>query len=338
MRAAWYEHKGEAADVLRLGDMDDPEPGAGEVRVAVHASGVNPSDTKQRGGRSDPGSDKIDAMPFPRIVPHNDGAGVINQVGAGVSPDRIGERVWIYEAQLGRAFGTAAELVVVPSERAVRLPDDVSFVEGACLGVPALTAHRCVFQDGAVDGQTVLVTGGAGAVGYYAVQFASRGGARVVATVGDDGDVDRLLAAGAALVVNYKSHDWPDQVLALTGSPARSGGVDRVIDVAFGSNIAQTADLLKSNGVIATYASDAEPEPVLPFYPLLINGGATIHINLVYAMSDDAHRAAVEAIGAALADHGLSHAIVGMLPLEQVVEAHRMVEAGAGGKIIVEIS
>ena len=178
MKAAYYEKKGPAAKVLMIGDQPEPQPSAGEVRVKVQVSGINPTDTKLRGGW-----DGVKDMPFPRIIPHQDGAGVIDRVGAGVPPSRVGERVWIYEAQRGRAFGTCAEYVAVPADNAVALPESASFETGACLGIAGMTAHRCLFQDGGIQGQAVLVAGGAGAVGQAAIQLAKWAGARVVATV-----------------------------------------------------------------------------------------------------------------------------------------------------------
>ena len=175
MRAAWYEKNGGAAEVLRLGEMPDPEPGPGEVRVRVAASGLNPTDVKARAGSR--------PMGFPRIIPHQDGAGVIDRVGPGVPASRLGERVWVYIVQWQRPFGTAAEYVCVPAPRAITLPANLTFAEGACLGIPGVTAHRCLFADGPIEGQTVLVTGGAGAVGHYAVQLAKWSGARVITTV-----------------------------------------------------------------------------------------------------------------------------------------------------------
>src|SRR5256886_1844126 len=178
MRAAYYERKGPAPKVVVLGELPDPQPAPGEVRVKLHFSGINPTDTKLRGGW-----DGSTEMPFPRVIPHQDGAGVIDKVGAGVPQTRIGERVWIYEAQRGRAFGTAAEYVAIPSENAVTLPEGASFETGACLGIAGMTAHRCLFQDGGIQGQTVLVAGGGGAVGHAAIQLAKWGGARVATSV-----------------------------------------------------------------------------------------------------------------------------------------------------------
>lgn len=331
MKAAWYEKKGPAADVLIVGDLPAPTPAPGEVLVAIRASAVNPSDTKGRAGARG-----NTAMPFPRIVPHQDGAGVIESVGEGVPASRIGERVWVYEAQLGRPFGTAAEFATVPAHKAVSLPDGVNFEEGACLGVPALTAHRCVFADGPVDGKTVLVTGGAGAVGFYAIQFAKHGGARVIATVGSAAQAETARRAGADVVINRRERDVVE-----AGAQASDGterAVDRIVDVAFGANLPASLKLLKPRGTIATYSSDAEPEPVLPFWPLVMLD-ATVRFVLVYAMDRAAHDAAVETTFAGLRDGWLKHNIAATLPLERIAEAHRLVEAGgAGGKVVVQVA
>lgn len=322
MKAAWYERKGPARDVLSVGEAKPPTPAPGEVLVRVHASGVNPSDTKGRGGARG-----NSAMPFARIIPHQDGAGVIHAVGPGVPPARAGARVWLYEAQLGRPFGTGAEFVALPAHRAVPLPDAVSFAEGACLGVPAMTAHRCVFADGPVAGKTVLVTGGAGAVGFYAIQFAAHGGARVIATVSSEAQARIARAAGAELVIDRHRAD----VAALAGK------VDRIVEVAFGANLDTSLKLLKPNGVIATYSSDAEPTPALPFWPLATLD-ATIRFVLVYAMTRAAHEAAIAAINAGLAEGWLRHNIAATLPLDRIAEAHELVESGrSGGKVVLEL-
>lgn len=325
MQAAWYEKKGAARDVLRIGELPKPEPGPGEVLVAVRASGVNPSDTKSRGGARG-----NLAMPFPSIVPHQDGAGIVEAVGPGVPESRIGERVWLYEAQLGRPWGTAAQSVALPAERAVPMPDGLGFVEAACLGVPALTAHRCVFADGPVAGKTVLVTGGAGAVGFYAVQLAARAGARVVATVGGEAQAETARRAGADLVIDRRR---PGLVEAIG-----ERSVDRIVEVAFGANLAHSLRLLKPNGTIATYSSDAEPEPALPFWPLVMLD-ATVRFVLVYAMDGDAHRAAIGHVGRAAAEGWLKHDVGAVLPLDRIAEAHERVEAGGGvGKTVLEIA
>src|SRR5215216_6647097 len=212
MRAAWYERKGAAREVLQVSELPIPEPGLGEVRVRVAVSGINPSDTKGRTGwrgQTD--------MPFSQIIPHQDGSGTIDAVGADVPASHVGEQVWIYEAQRGRAFGTGAEYVVVPTSNAVRLPEGASFVDAACLGVPAMTAHRCLFADGPIARKTVLVTGAAGGVGQYAVQLAKWGGATVIATVSSAEKAEQARAIGADHVINYRDEDVVARVQETTG-------------------------------------------------------------------------------------------------------------------------
>ena len=330
MKAAWYDTKGPAAQVLRVGELPDPEPLAGEVRVRVHVSAVNPSDAKARGGARG-----NVAMPFPRIVPHQDGAGVIDRVGAGVDPGRIGERVWVYEATLGRASGTAAQFSVVPAHKAVRLPDDVSFEVGACLGIPAMTAHRCVFADGPVTGKAVLVQGGAGAVGYYAVQMARLGGASLVlATVSREEQAARAREAGAHAVINYRTENVVERVADLLG-PGRA--LDRVVDVAAGVNLADNVKMLGPRGVIAAYGSDAEPQPALPFFAMLAKD-LTLRTVLVYVMSDEAHRLGMRFIDHALRAGQLVHQIQRVYTLDQIVEVHEACEAMKNlGKLLVRI-
>lgn len=326
MKAAWYEKKGEAADVLIVGEQPVPMPRAGEVLIRVRASGVNPSDTKARqGARGN------SAMPFSLIIPHQDGAG--EAVAAGSPDDRswVGQRVWFYEAQLDRPFGAAAEYVALPVEQVSPLPDTVSFEEGACLGVPAMTAHRCVFADGPVEGKTVFVSGGAGAVGRYAIQFAKLGGATVIASVSREAQAQSALAAGADLVV-YRSDDIVARVREFT---CKDRGVDRFVEVAFGANIDVIIDLLSRRGVVATYASDVVPEPALPFWPLVMLD-ATIRFVLVYVMDAAAHTAAARAINEALAAGELTHSLAARYPLDEIVDAHKALENGeVVGKIVI---
>lgn len=332
MKAAWYERTGAARAVLTVGEMPRPEPGPGEVLVRVHVSGVNPSDTKSRAGTG------ARANPWPRIVPHQDGAGVVEAVGPGVEPGRIGQRVWLYEAQLGRAFGTAAEYVALPSAQAVPLPDSTSFEEGAAMGVPALTAHRCVFGGGPVAGQVLLVTGGAGAVGFYAIQFAARAGARVLATVSNTAQAEAALAAGAVLAINRREEDVPVRIAAFCGDDAEGRGVDRVIEVNFAANLPDVLRVLKRGGSIATYASDAGLEPAIPFRQLL-NLNARLDFTLVYTMGEEAHRAAIAATTEGLARGTLHHRIGPRFPLARIAEAHEAVEAGgAPGKVLVMLA
>jgi len=329
MKAAYYEAKGPAREVLRVGERPTPQPAAGEVRVRVHASAVNPSDTKARGGL------RIKEMPFPLVIPHQDGAGVIDAVGPGVDAARIGERVWIYEANLNRPFGTAAQYTCVPAHKAVTLPHNVDFTIGACVGIPAMTAHRCVFADGAVEGKTVLVHGGAGAVGYYAVQFAKLGGAaQVLATVSRAEQADRAREAGADAVINYRNEDVAARVKEICSNP---GAVDRVVDVAFGANLAINLAVLRPCGVIATYASDAQPEPKIPFWPLLAKD-ITVRFVLVYAMPPQAHATAAASINDALARGALKHQIHRVFSLDEIAAAHEATEAMSNvGKVLVRI-
>lgn len=329
MKAAWYESKGAAREVLQVGERPDPQPAAGEVRVRVHMSAVNPSDTKSRSGL------RVKEMPFPVVIPHQDGAGVIDAVGEGVDPARIGERVWIYEANLARAFGTAAQYTTVPARKAVHLPDHIGFDAGACLGIPVMTAHRCVHADGPVTGRTVLVQGGAGAVGYYAVQIARLGGAaQVLATISRDEQAARALEAGADAVINRRTENVVERVRELTGAEAP---LDRVVEVAFGANLADDMALLKPGGVIATYASDAVPEPTVPFWPMLAKD-LTVRFVLVYAMSAEAHDEAAHWISEALHDGKLRHQIFRSFALDEIAQAHEATESMSNvGKVLVRI-
>jgi NADPH2:quinone reductase len=329
MKAVYYERKGTAAQVLKLGDLPDPEPAAGEVRVKVHFSGINPTDTKARGGW-----DGNREMPFPRVTPHQDGSGVIDKVGAGVPQTRVGERVWLYEAQRLRPFGTAAEYTTVPSENAVRLPDGASFETGACLGVPAMTAHRCLFQDGGIQGQSVLVSGGGGAVGHAAIQLAKWAGARVVTSVSRPEQEKIAGEAGADLVVNRKQEDVAARIREFT----RGAGVDRVVEVAFEANLDLNRAVLKPNGVISTYSSGApDSAPLIPFMPVM-RQGLTMHFILVYVMPREAHWAAARDTNAAIEARRYRPHIARIYGLDQVAEAHEAQDSGATvGKILVAV-
>ena len=325
MRAAWYSSFGAATDVLESGEMETPTAGAGEVLVRVSISGVNPVDVKRRqGGRGE--------MEAPKVIPHFDGAGVIEASGDGVAPSRVGERVWLYEAQWASPFGSAAEFCVVPSSRAVALPDGTDFDSGACLGIPALTAHRAVFGDGSVKGQTILVTGGAGAVGRYAIQFAKLGGATVLATVSSEAKADLAADAGADVVIDYKEEDVVARVMKSTDGD----GVDRVVEVELGGNLATSLEVLQVNGVIATYASQANPEPTLPFYPFLYKS-VTLHHVIVFLMPEEAKGQAVADINRWLEAGELSHHIGRRFSLDEIVAAHEAVEGGAVGKVLIDL-
>lgn len=327
MKAAWFEQFGAATEVFTVGSQPDPAASAGEVLVRLSASGVNPSDVKKRAGS------------FPNllddglVIPHSDGAGVIESVGDGVSADRIGERVWVYQAQYGRRFGTAAELVALDSRRAVSLPDKTSFEVGACLGIPAMTAHRCVYADGAVDGQTVLITGGVGRVGYYAIQWASQAGARVIATAGNAEDADACKAVGADATVNHRDANWSAAVLEANGGRP----IDRVVDVEFGANLPEVLKLIGTGGVIATYSSTQVPQPVLPFFQMMYLD-LTIRTVIVYAMPEEAKRHAINDIDDALRNKRLTHRVAHVVTLDEIAESHVLIENGGfRGAVVVSI-
>lgn len=329
MKACWYQKTGRARDVLVVGEMPTPEPGRGEVRVKIAVSAVNPSDTKGRSGwHGRP-------IAFPRVVPHQDGAGTIDKVGASVDVKRVGERVWIYMAQRGRPLGTAAEYTVVPNERAVTLPDNASFEEGACLGIPAMTAHRCLYVDGDIADKAILVQGGAGAVGFYAVQLAKLGGARaVVATVGRPQTAARAQEIGADAVVNYRTENVVERVAALL---KHKTPLDRVVEVAFGKNVSADVALLKSGGVIATYSSDAVAEPVVPFTSLLMKD-LTVRFVLIYEVPQAARNHAAHDINRLIVAGKLRHQIAEIFPLDRIAEAHeRMEEGRAIGKLLIRL-
>lgn len=325
MKAIWYEKQGRASEVLQFGERPDPTPGPGEVRVKLAVSGVNPIDVKRRlGGRG--------AMTEPLVIPHFDGAGTIDQVGEGVSESRLGEKVWIYGAQWQRDFGTAAEYVALPAELAVHLPENTSYEQGACLGIPALTAHRSVFIDGDVSGQTVLVTGGAGAVGRYAVQFAKFGGAKVITTVSTDEKMLIAKSAGADHVVNYKAEDVAARINEITNGM----GIDRIVEVEFGQNLPTSIEVLKPGGTIVTYASQADPEPKLPFVTMMYKS-LSIRMVVTFGTPEEAKQRAINDINHWLAAGKLSHHIGKKFPLEETISAHEAVEQGTVGKVLTVV-
>jgi NADPH2:quinone reductase len=317
-----YEQYGSAREVLRVEEVERPEPGPGEVRVRIEVSGINPTDWKSRsGGTPRP----IDGFQ----VPHHDGAGVIDAVGEGVDPGRVGQRVWLWLAASGNRWGTAAQWSVVPERRAVPLPAGASAELGASLGVPAMTAHRCLFADGPIAGQTVLVAGGAGAVGHFAIELAKHAGARVVATVSGPQKADLAAQAGADLVVNYREPGAADQIRSFAG-PA---GVDHVVEVALGANLELDLAVIASGARIVDYA--AEPQnPVLPVRACM-NANVVLRFVLLYAFPDDALDQAVADISAALADGALTELPVARFGLDETAAAHDAVEGAAVGKVLV---
>ncbi|HEY2308409.1 MAG TPA: NADPH:quinone reductase [Streptosporangiaceae bacterium] len=320
MRAASYDRYGPAAEVLEVRDVERPVPGPGEVLVKVTLSGVNPTDWKSRSGAT---PRPIDGFQ----IPHHDGAGVIEAVGDGVDPARAGQRVWLWLAAAGRPWGTAAEWTVVPQDQAVPLPDGASLELGASLGVPAMTAHWCVFADGPVTGKTVLVAGGAGAVGHFAIELAARAGARVIATASSQEKAELARKAGAAHVVNYRDADAAGQIRAAAGQ------TDRVIEVALGANLALDLAVAKPGSMIVTYA--AEPaDPVLPVRACM-TANVMLRFILLYGVPRPALRQAAADITAALTEGALTELPVHRFGLSDIAAAHEAVEAGALGKVLV---
>lgn len=327
MKAAWYEQFGAARDVLQVGEFATPVAGPGEVLVRLHASGINPSDVKKRAGSF---PDLLEDGP---VIPNSDGAGIIEAVGKGVK-DRIpGERVWVYQAQFERRFGTAAEYVAVDATRAPRLPDETSFEIGACLGIPAMTAHRAVFADGDVGGQSILVTGGAGRVGHYAVQLAAQAGAAVIATASNESDAAECRAAGAGAVVNHRDDQFAAAVLDANGGKP----VDRIVEVEFGANLQTALDVLRVGGVVATYSSTAVTEPTVPFFRALYKD-MTVRFIIVYAMPEPAKQAAIADIENALRNNRLQHRVARTLALDGIAEGNELIEQGSiRGCVVLEI-
>ena len=325
MRAVWHEQTGPARDVMEVGDVGRPTPEYGDVLVRLYASGVNPADTNRRGGRgwhSNAG----------RTIPHVDGAGAIEGVGAGVDPRRIGERVWTYMGAAGRQSGTAAQYTVFPADIAAPLDDALTFTEGACLGVPAMTAHRCLFADGSITGLDILITGGAGGVGQYAIQLAKWAGARVITTVSSHVKAEMAREAGADHIVNYRTDD-----VAAAVRDIAPGGVDRIVEVDFGGNLETSLAVLKTGGIVATYASRGETEPTVPVYPLM-RLTATAHFVLLPNEPAAARARAQADISRWIASGPTIHRIARTFPLAETAAAHEFVEAGGKtGCAIVEI-
>ncbi len=327
MRATWYDRTGAAREVLQIGERPTPTPGRGEVLIRVRASGVNPSDVGMRGGLNAP-------MAYPRITPNSDGAGVVEVVGPWVDEGLIGKRVWFYNGQRnGRAFGSAAEYIELDADLISPLPDTVGFDEGATLGIPGMTAHVALFAAGPVQGRVVLVTGGAGAVGLYAVQLAKWAGATVIATVSSAEKAARAKAGGADFTIDYKREDVAKAVREITGGD----GVDHVVDVDFGGNLAQTVRALKVSGSIAYYASKGDPAPVLTAGELM-RKNLTVRGVLLPNSPHEARRRAQADITRWISTGDRILAVAGTYPLHEIAYAHEAVERGDKvGTVVVEV-
>ena len=312
MKAAWYEKQGAAREVLEVGEMPDPIPAAGQVRIRIAASGINPGDIKKRQDAFGYG------MAYPRVIPHSDGAGRVDQLGSGVSSEWMSRSVWCYGAQSYRPFGTAAEFTVIPVDQIAPLPEKVSMEQGACLGIPGITAHRAVHVGGAVSGRTVVVQGAAGAVGLCAVALARQAGARVIGTVRSTSDQQTALNAGAHDVV-LSDKEVTARVRALAPD-----GIDHIVEVAFGANIEADVELLKLGGSIASYATD-NPAPIIPFWQMVFK-----NIRVFFLGSDDfpkeAKVQAAQDLNAALEAGWSGFEIGARIPLANIARAHELVE------------
>ncbi len=325
MRAAFYEQNGTARDVLKLDEVETPRPGRGEVRVKLATSGVNPSDVKARIGSTR-------KIAYPRVIPHSDGAGEIDMVGDGVPSARVGERVWVWNGQWGRPFGTCAEYITLAAEQAVRLPAKTSFETGACLGIPAMTAVHAVAVAGAAPGVTILVAGGAGAVGHHAVQFAKMAGATVITTVSSPEKAATARAAGADHVIDYKRENVGERVMAVT----QKKGVDAIIELDIAANAKLIPHVLRPRGKVVVYGTGAA-EAAVPLFFFLRNA-ITLQFIYVYELDTAERAAALDTIARALETEKLITNIGNTFPLADAVAAHEAVEQGKVlGNVVVKI-
>jgi NADPH2:quinone reductase len=321
MRAAWYETNGAAKEVLHVGEVETPKPGAGEVRIKLKTSGVNPSDVKNRAGTTR-------RIAFPRVIPQSDGAGEIDMVGEGVAKSRIGERVWTWNGQWKRPFGTAAEYIVLPEQQAVKLPPAISFETGACLGIPALTAWHAIDIAGTKSGATLLIAGGAGAVAHYAIQFAKARGAFVLTTVSSPEKAKIAREAGADVAIDYKTENVGARVMALT-----KGGADAVIEMDLTANAALLPAVLRPRGTLVVYGTG--PQVQFPGSFCLVNN-ITVKFLLVYELTADERSRAIADITRMLEVNSLKHNIAKTYPLAEIVAAHEAVESGkVAGNVVV---
>ena len=324
MKAAWYDKNGAARDVMQVGEQPTPEPASGEVRVKLHCSGVNPSDVKSRMARP---------LGGPMIIPHSDGAGVIDAVGEGVDPSRIGQRVWTWNGQWQRPHGTAAQYICLPSAQAVVMPDHLSFQAGACMGIPGLTALQAVRLAGDVKGQTVLVTGASSAVGHYVTQMVTQYGGQVIGTVGSEEKAAHAKSAGAVETIFYKTEPVVERLKAFTNGR----GVDVIIDMDFATASQWvTTGGLAPHGQLVGYGSNLVGDIPLTFRPLLFNS-IGLKFFLVYDLLPADRTWCVNRLSELLAGGQLQHTIGARFTLDQIVKAHEAVEAGQLGNVVIDL-
>jgi NADPH2:quinone reductase len=328
MKAAYFDYQGTARDVLNVGTLTDPEPSTGQVRVKIYSSSVNPTDIKTRTGFNGV------PMPFQRVIPHQDGAGVIDKVGAGVSASRIGERVWIYEAQAKSPYGTAAEYTVINSEQAIHLPDHISYDIGSCLGIPAITAYRCLFSDIDIKGKNVLIHGGSGAVGTAAILLAKQAGAWISTTISDDSQIETMKSLGADLVINRHKMDFSEEINRLHGN----NKIDIIVDVNLSENIEKNINCLANNGIVSAYATENPDEFLkIPFLKVMLRA-YVFRFVFVYKIPVHEKKQAIQYISKCLDENSYHPVIAKTFLLDQIVLAHETQEKGKNnGKIIIHI-
>ena len=326
MKAVWYTRQGTADAVLQFGEQPTPVAGPGEVRVELKASGVNPADMHRRSGPRYP-------MEGTLVIPHSDGSGIVDEIGPGVDRAWLGRRVWIHNGQRnGRVHGTAAQYIALSVDLVAELPEHTAFSQGACLGIPCMTAHRCVTLGGDLNGKTVLVSGGAGAVGHYAVQWAKRFGARVITTVSSAAKAEHARAAGADLVLNYRTEDIARQVRALVGDP----GVNHIVDVDFGGNLPVFWPLIATNGSIAFYATNGNTAPVFAASEAM-RRNISLHAVVLNGVPLRARQRAQADIGEWLNSGGMVHTVSSVHALRNTTQAHAAVESGTKrGTVVVD--
>ena len=315
MLAAWYKKFGSARDVLKVGELIEPYPESGEVKIRIYSSAVNPSDVKKRLGSSP------SLLDNGLVIPHSDGAGEIVDVGDDNLKHRIGERVWVFEAQHNRYHGTSAQFVCLPSNNAITLPKNIDYDIGAMMGIPAMTAHRCVYNSSSVENCYVLITGGAGRVGHYAIQWAKKSGAFVISTASNLKSSQECKNAGADAVFSHPSENFVEEILDYTKGKL----IDKVIDGDFGVNFNHILNIIKPNGKISTYASMTDMQPTIPFYQMM-NLNIELKMVFVYDMPQKAKDSAIEDITIALENDKLVNRLYKQYELSKISQAHLKIE------------
>ena len=329
MKAVTYSKFGSASEVFKIENLNDPIAGVGEVVVKLHYSAVNPSDVKARAG----GRPGVTKPPFPKIIPNSDGSGLIVDVGHGVDKSRIGQRVWVWNAQWKRPFGTSAEYIALPQEQAVLLPENVELRQGAILGIPTLTAVHAVIGQGDVEGKNIFISGGAGTVGRLAIQTAKALGANVIATACGESGIRSAKTAGADLVLNYRSDNIVEEALEFTNGKL----IDKFIEVEFGKNIETISKLITENGSIASFGSSQDMTPTIPFYPLMFKA-VNIELILVYLLQSAKRQKGIEVLTQLLKANALDFQIDSEFDLQNAVEAHGLIESGKrNGSVLLNI-